>query len=376
MVFLKKLQLIIVDSDSLFLKSFSEYIMSSNLHTKFDIKLFSSGDSVKQYIASKHSYDILLVRPDLYQEEMQQDEKSMIVYLDESNVNKEGDFLSVYKYQPLNKMLSSILSVYYENHSSFTGVARKGIKTKVLSFYSPVGGSGKTTVSVNMSRQLALMGNKVFYLNLELLNTTSLYFQSHEDLPSLQILYYLKARPDQLLAKVEALKKFDDMSQVDYFDMPACPDEMMSIKKEEVKKLIQSLIETEQYDYILIDLDSAVHDRITAAIEESNQVIWLLNNDLQSFHKTSAILERMDDVFSENHSISEKVTFIMNRFMGQFPEAYYKYNLPIRGYLPNIIEWSQVIDAKQVLYHPLFTQELLGITEDLVVRNQAGVSID
>ncbi len=63
------------------------------------------------------------------------------------------------------------------------------------------------------------MDYKVFYLNLELLNTTSLYFLSQEDNPSLQIFYYLKAKPNQLLAKMEKLKKNDPTSRVDYFDL-------------------------------------------------------------------------------------------------------------------------------------------------------------
>ena len=375
-MFLKKLQLIVLDSDSLFLKSFNEYIISSNLNSKFDIKLFSSSESMKHFITSEQSYDILLVQPGLYKDEMFQSEKSMVVFLQEIEGKTEEGFYAVLKYQPLNKMLSSILSIYYENYSSFSGLARKGIKTKVISIFSPVGGTGKTTVSVNMSRQLALKGFKVFYLNLELLNTTSLYFRSQGDPPSLQILYYLKARPDQLLGKVEALKKFDDASKVDYLDIPPCPDEMMSITKEEIKTLIQALIETGQYDYILIDLDSSLHERNVAAFEESNQIIWLLNNDLQSFHKTSAMLDRLDDVIGTEHNLAEKVIFVMNRFIGQFPSDYHKYNLPIMGYLPNILEWSQVVDPQQVFYHPLFTQELLAVTEDIVVRNQVGVTID
>ncbi len=331
---------------------------------------------MKHFLASGQGYDILLVQPALYAKEMLVSEKGMVVFLQEGeNFAKEGIF-EVFKFQPLNKLLSSILSIYYENFSNFSGLARKGIKTKVISIYSPIGGSGKTTIAVNISRQLALKGHKVFYLNLELLNSTSLYFRSQGDLPSLQILYYLKARPDQLLAKVEALKKYDDHSKVDYFDLPPCPDEMMSITKDEIKKLIHALIETEQYDYILIDLDSSVHERNIAAFEESNQVVWLLNNDIQSFQKTSALLERLDDVIGTEHGLAEKASFVMNRFMGHFPQAYYPYNLPIIGYLPNIMEWAQVVDAQQVFYHPLFTQELLSITEDIVVGKQAGVTID
>lgn len=373
---MKKLQLILLDSDSLYLKSFGEYILSSNLNAKFDVKLFSNTLSFKQHLSSGQTYDVLLIQPSLYDSGIIGNEKGLVVLLKEEEAAEEGPLFSVFKYQPLNQLISSILSVYYENHSSLSGYSRNGGKTKVISIYSPSGGSGKSTISANMSRQLALRGDKVFYLNLELMNTTSLYFRSQQDQPSLQILYYLKARPNQLLAKVEALKKYDPESKVDYFDLPPCPDEMMAITKEETKRLIYALIETQSYDYIIIDLDSAIHDRIAAAFEESSLIIWLLNNDLQSFHKTSAYIERMNEIIGTDHDIEGKLAFIMNRFNGQFPEAYMKYNLPIQGYLSNIQEWALGTEPQQQYYHPLFTQELLSIVEDIVVRNQVGVTID
>src|SRR5690606_41472982 len=52
---------------------------------------------------------------------------------------------------------------------------------------------------------------------------------------------------------------------------------------------------------------TSAHERIAAAIEESHQVIWILNNDLQSFHKTKVLIDRMDDVFGKEHHIDEKV---------------------------------------------------------------------
>lgn len=320
-------------------------------------------------------YDILLIQPNMFNEDMLSGEKSVVFFLQEQAENITGEN-SVYKYQPLNKIVSFILSNYYDKYATFTGVARKGLKTKIISVYSPVGGAGKTTLSVNLSKQLAIKDYKVFYLNLEFLNTTSLYFQSSEDLPSLQVLYYLKARPERLLSKIESLKKFDEQSMVNYFDLPACPDEMISITKEEIKRLIQALIETDQYDYIVIDLDTSAHERISAAFEESNQVIWLLNNDLQSFEKTKAMLERMDVVFGQEHHLDEKVTYIMNRFTGQFPTEFIAYDLPISGYLPFISEWAQVSEPKQVFHHPFFNQELLSITEDIVAKNEDGVVID
>ncbi|QGS68934.1 AAA family ATPase [Oceanobacillus sp. 143] len=80
-----------------------------------------------------------------------------------------------------------MLAIYYDRNQTAGKYLARSKQTKVLSVYSPVGGAGKTTIAVNLSKQLALNNAKVFYLNLELINTTSLYFSSSEDNPSLQI---------------------------------------------------------------------------------------------------------------------------------------------------------------------------------------------
>lgn len=373
---MKKLQLIIADTDSLYLRSFGEYILSSKLNQKFDIKLFSNSDSLKQYIESEQPIDIILIQPNLFDREQFLEYKGIVLFLLEDESAQNKDRKGVFKYKPLNQLLSSTLSAYYEHHASLTGIAGNAGKTKVVSVYSPAGGTGKTTFAASIGRQLAQKGNKVFYLNFELFNSTSLYFHSNEDSPSLQILYYLKAKPSQLLSKIEALKKYDSDSNIDYFDIPPCPDEMIAIKKEDVKILIQALIETGQYDYILIDLDSSVHEFTLAAFEESHQIMWLLNNDVQSFYKTAHMLQLQQELFDHPHLIEGKAVFIVNRFTGYFPEEFRSFNLPIHGYLPYVQEWAQVTGRNQIYYHPLYTKELMTITNELTERNQAGVQID
>ncbi|MFP3489035.1 hypothetical protein R0K20_15640, partial [Staphylococcus sp. SIMBA_130] len=109
----------------------------------------------------------------------------------------------VFRYQRLNQLISSILAIYYERNQSAGKLLARSKKTKVITVYSPIGGCGKTAIATNLSKQLALNHAKVFYLNLELLNTTRLYFTSAEDNPSLQIFYYVKAESPQLLSKIE-----------------------------------------------------------------------------------------------------------------------------------------------------------------------------
>ncbi len=65
----------------------------------------------------------------------------------------------------------------------------------------------------------------------------------------------------------------------------------------------------------------------------------------------------------------------MNRFSGQFSEAYAKFNLPIRAYLPQINEWYQVTDRNQI-FHPLYTRELIHFIKTILEQGQESVRID
>ncbi|WP_413377874.1 AAA family ATPase [Alkalihalobacillus sp. 1P02AB] len=372
---MKKLKLVVADQDSIYLSSFGEYVISSNMKSNFDVKFFSSNDSVLKYLNSGAHVDLLVVNEQIRSQFDSFHFDGLLVSLVEDKKQVNDEEARVFKYQPLNQVISDILSLYYEQHQSPTKTGSGSIKTKVLAVYSPVGGSGKTTFAVNVSRQLALTNKNVFYLNLELLNSTSLYFSSSEDKPSLQIFYYLKAKPNELLAKIEKLKKYDQHTKVDYFDLLPSPIELQEITEDETKVLIKALVETEQYDYIVIDLDSSITSLTKAAIESADQIIWMMNNDLQSFHKTKVLFEHFEDLFGPGNGIEEQTTIIMNRFNGQLQSSFQTYNLPVRGYLPNVPSWSQIADTQQIFYDPHYNQELITITKGLIEQERDGVSI-
>ncbi len=113
---MKKLQLIIADHDSIYLKSFGEYILSSSSKARFEVKLFSSSDSLAQYLATENSFDILLIKRNIYEQELINDHKGLVLFLQEEAANLKAD-TDVFKYQPLNQLLSHILSLYYEKYT-------------------------------------------------------------------------------------------------------------------------------------------------------------------------------------------------------------------------------------------------------------------
>ncbi|SDZ18326.1 Cellulose biosynthesis protein BcsQ [Evansella caseinilytica] len=374
---MSQLHLILASADTLYLKSFAEYIVSSTNKARFDVKLFSNKSNLERYIQQGARYDILLLEPAFYEVTKLEAGRGMTMFLAEEPIagqKEDEDTPEIFKYQPLNRLLSDMLAAFYEKRSDYKHLATAA-QTKVLSVYSPAGGVGKTTLAINICKQLATAGKKIFYLNMELFNTTSLYFASPEDNPSLQIFYYLKARTNQLLAKIEGLKKYCTELDIYYFDLLPNPTELIESSKEEIEKLIRALAEAGEYDYVVIDLDSSLYEFTKAAFSKSDRLIWLLNNDVQSFCKTKQGLEMQEELFGCDKKLDDFL-FIVNRFGGQLSEAQQQYDIPVRAYLPFVPEWTEAVEKNELLHHPVFSKELGAAMAIITEARQEGVLFD
>ena len=357
---MSKIRLIFADQDTVYMDYFLNYIRSSKEAEKFEIKMFSSKENLEKYLIDKPIADILLISSS-FQFDFPPTHQAITIYLqNEIILDSQDDSFTIYKYQPLNQLISQILSIYYE-HSQKISKISKSIRTKTIAVYSAAGGTGKTTVAVQLCRQLALQNQKVFYLNLELFHSTSLYFSSPEDQPSSQILYYLKANPNQLLGKIESLKKRDTQTNVEYFDMAVSAEEMLEITAEEVERLLDGLVQTENYDYIILDLDSTTHMRIKAALKYSQHIIWVLNPDVQSFLKTATMIEEYGMIFDEEEDISSKSIYVLNRYSGKMKDEFKQFPVHIQSFLPFVEQWREYTSRYQINVGTFIPDNLLTL---------------
>ena len=357
---MKKIRLVLADPDVTYMESVMMYLRSSSDGPQFDVKMFSKPSHLQQYIDDGRPIDILLVSSDFdFQKKSIKPIGVMIVLEDDRISSNEYDYPTLFKYQPLNQLISGVLSIYYEQKGHLIPFSSEEKRAKVIAVYSASGGTGKTTLAVNLARQLAVHDKRVFYLNLELINSTSLYYTSPEDEPSSQILYYTKTKQDQLVSKIESLKKYHPNTTVEYFDLAINVEEMLDLTEAEVTFLISGLIDSHHYDFIIIDLDSFVNDRVKAALNQCDQVLWVVNNELNSFHKTHYVLTHVDEIFGKEMSIQEKSHLILNRCSGSIAEEFQRFDLTFNGYIPHVSELQGLKNSHQVLSTTLFTKELL-----------------
>ncbi|OZU89878.1 hypothetical protein CIL03_01690 [Virgibacillus indicus] len=372
---MKKIRIVIADNNLSYLESLSSYMRSSNETSRFIVTYFSDKEKLKSYMSEEANIDILLINPQMYSDDLILKPQITVILL-EDDLFAAGNksYEAVYRYQRLNQLVSSVLSIYYERNETAGKLLARSKQTKVLSVYSPVGGSGKTTVAVNLSKQLALNNSKVFYLNLEVFNSTKLYFTSPEDDPSLQIFYYVKAESKQLLSKIEGLKKYDPYSMVDYFDLEISGDEMLEMNEQNVKTLIDGIVGTGVYDYVIVDLDSSLAERNIAVLKDCDQVIWNISNDVQSLLKTKAFFEEEEKLVGKENIVKDKLIVIINKYAGTMTGHMEEFGITVDGYLPFIPNWSSVQSSTEILGNEIFNQEIQAIIHEKIKNEMEGAA--
>ncbi|OEF99077.1 hypothetical protein BHF71_02525 [Vulcanibacillus modesticaldus] len=324
---------------------------------------------LERYLKTNRDIDILLIDPELVPDERLITGIDVIILLEElDHLNEESAFPTILKYQPLNQLISRIFSIYLENHDKAKKKFLGKKRTTVLSVYSALGGSGKTTLAVNLVKTLTTIEKNVFYLNLEYLGSTEFLFSSKRSNDFAKLLYYLKTNQEQLVSKIEALKKYDLNLKVDYFEHFSYPEEIQEMSKNDIEILIDALVNIGNYDYIIIDLDSSLNERIIGSMNKSNYVLWLLLDDIIGLQKTTILLNQLKNTFnSEYQDFYRKISFILNKFLGQDTKNdITDFGFQLNGYLPYIPDWKTITDGQQLTNQKAYSDQVLNLIKALI----------
>ena len=357
--------LVIADRDIEYIELFKRYVRETEYDKKFAIKSFSTKENLEQYLHSETMTEILLIDIQLLSDNLLFNNVNTTILLSEKDIiDKEWKYPLVYKYQPLNKLLSQVLGLFLETKEESKKI-NNDYKTKVLSIYSATGGSGKTTLAVNTAKRLSLKGNKVFYLNLGLITSEEIFFSNSGTYDFSKILYYLKNNPKQVVSKIEMLKKYDVETKADYIESFVNANEIFDLRIEDVKLLIESIKLLDIYNYIIIDLEVSLQEYVIGALKESDYIIWLILDDIQSIHKTTVTMNILKNLLNENYEVlAKKIVFIHNKHLEtDIGNNFSGIGIDLFGYLPYIPEWKIITSKNQLLSNNLFNSKI----DDLLI---------
>ncbi len=326
-----KLSLIIVDNDEIYLSYLNKFL-SSTYQGQFEITCFSDEEIFLETIDTIRKKDVLVINKDIYDKNADAIDINIVLKLVEGNeIIDEDSEKIINKYKDV-KIIKDIVLREYMNYNprKTTRIQTQNTNTKTITVYSPIGGSGKTTIATGISTQLAKQGRKVFYLNLEDIQSTNMYFNETDKASLSDIIFEVKDRVDNFREKLDNAISTDSTGTM-YLASTSNILDIEDITQEDIKWMIEEILKMKMFDYIVIDTSSKYNGVYDVILNSSDIVITPIVNNKTSINKI--------DKFIKNQSNLDKYCFVQNR-----NTQGYTMNIQSLKYINSKIETSIVED--------------------------------
>lgn len=270
-----KINLVLLTRNSNFARNFTNYV-NSEQRLNFGVAAYTDLD--KFMTKSLENIDILIMDIDIYSDvkDMIESLKLITVLLHNGKIDGElQDRYNISMFNESNKIIEYLQDIYQEEKKIHIDV-NSDKEHKFISFFSPIGGSGKTTLSLVYSQLLAEQGYKVLYLSLDHFMEMSHYFgvTNKEDLT---FLFATLDDTTQIEKDInEMIIKVDGNNNLSYINGFSQYSDRLDISQEQWEIFCRKLVGLSEYDLIVLDLPTDLDKKARVLLDMSNYLLMVL----------------------------------------------------------------------------------------------------
>lgn len=280
------------------------------LGNRIELEVITDEAYLLEWLTRPHDIEALLICEQWFGETVsRQNVRSSFVLTEERDAertsNLEADY--TFKYTSLNLIFNKVVG----SCSALRSDERTG-EAKVLLFYSPQGGSGKTTAALAVASALRGAYHRVLYVDAEHVQTFSCFMGG--DLVAGPELVRAMQRPTR-----DAYQGVRDHIVSDGFDLfPPLRGSLASfgIAFDFFLDLIGSARGSGDYDYVVVDTDTALTDEKIRLLGMADKVVVMVTQDKVARHKLSCFLANIDGLDADTYK------FICNRYRSEEQNAF------------------------------------------------------
>lgn len=244
--------LVLCDPEKDYVQHMADYLRRKK-DMDWDVCIFTAKEELQKFCAEE-AIEILLISETAYGEYVKELPVKLPVLLNESGIVREKRMANIDKYQSAEKVWQELLRLYMEKSGETFPKVGGWKKGKLIGMYSPVRRCLQSTFALTMGQLLAekhstLYVSFEFYAGLEAWQE-----RSGQDLSVL--LYYQQNRPESFGTQLQTLVK--KIGNLDYVSSMANGENLLYITPEQWKSLIQALLSTGDYEYIILDLSESI----------------------------------------------------------------------------------------------------------------------
>lgn len=240
--------------------------------------------------------------------------KAIFGFLTDYRVDDLEGKPAVCKYQKVESIYKQILSLYSELEKKFVSRKANAEGCVLVAFYGASGGVGASTMAVAYAKHQAQKGKKVLYLNLENMASTTAFFHQDGGAAFDDVLFALKSKKLNLALKIESTVRKDG-SGVFYFEPCSNCVDMLDLRDEDLKNLLDNIIMDGHYDQVVIDSDFSLDEKMNIICEYADRIVLvgtgnqISNLKMEKFMQSIATLEERNKV-----KLLSKILIAYNKF--------------------------------------------------------------
>jgi cellulose biosynthesis protein BcsQ len=309
-----KIKLLIADSDDSYIEAINRFF-TGKYYYAFDLKVFSDKKQLKEYLTiEKSKIDILVADPIFLNQIINLSNIEVVCILSSGIIPADfKKYNSINKFLIGEKLVERIQEIYSEQTKKI--FIHQGSKnSKVISILSPMGGTGKTTISFAVAKELSKNNLNTFYLNLDENSIINYFFDNQNKVGLTQVFYHIKAKTINLSNRLQTFISKDEHYGIDFFMPSKNFLETDEITSEEYIELISEMREISKYDYILVDLPTMFSEKSVAVLRDSNIAIVVISKDIISKFKTTSFINQLSLLEKKyNIDILNKLIIVVNK---------------------------------------------------------------
>ena len=242
-------------------------------------------------------------------------------FVDSKEIDKFNNQRAICKFQKAELIYKHILSVYSENAGNISKLKSDNDQTKIITFVSPSGGVGTSSMAAACAVHFASKNKKTLYLNLEKYGSADIFFTSVGQFDMSDIIFSLKSRKSNLAIKLESCVK-QDSTGVYFYSQSKIALDMLELNSEDLRKLITELSISGGYDYIILDMDFSIDKDILDIYRMAHSVVLVGDgseiSNIKLFRAYEAIRTKEQN---QEYSIVDKLAVIYNKFSNKSGQA-------------------------------------------------------
>ncbi|OWA34438.1 hypothetical protein B9G55_19280 [Saccharibacillus sp. O16] len=374
---MSNLQMTLAVSDEQYIEPFLLYSRTGEFAKRVSVRAFSKKEAFLAAMEGAHP-DLVLGEPEFLEAWLKSEGSRNISWAvlgtKEEAVRLGGPCLQ--PYQPLNLLLTAALELagreQFVSADSLSGA-------QVIAVHSASPGAGKTTVALNLAKQLGNRGVRTFYLNLETLDSSASFrneqsARQNEGRGLPELLYDLKAAREsgeECQSPLSQYASFQEKLKSPSFPPLDRPDELLQMDEEDTIALIHYIATSGLCDLVLVDTDSENHERLRALLKRADRILWLLADDLLHLRKTAGWMEYEENKRPEAfRTLLAKSSFVVNRYGGRLENALPRPELRPAAFLSYIPSWKFLSREDVLLGSPIFQRDILALCEQLRIGEE------